>query len=243
MPIKIVVCDDSAKDIEQLTAAIHTYDPFFNIKTYTNVELLIDDLLDSTTTIDILFLDIYMPVINGIQAAQKVRAINKDIKIIFLSSSRDHYPQAYEVFAYNYIVKPLDYKRLFDVLDSALEDLRKVRGYKIHIQYKSTSHNVDCRDIRYIESCDKLLLFHLENEKVLQCYDKLDRMTKELPESYFFRCHQSFIVNFFHVIEMGENCFRVDKAMIGISRKYKKEAKDRYFAFLFSHMRGGKHYE
>lgn len=239
MPIKIAICDDSAMDTAQLIAALYTYDPLFKIETFTNGEILIDELIDSDVSIDILFLDIYMPVLNGIQTAQKIREKKKDIKIIFLSSSKDHYPQAYEVFAYNYIVKPFYRERLYAVLNRALEELRKVRGYKIHILYKSASYNVDCKDILYIESRNKLLLFYLKDNRVLQCYGKLDRMIKDLPEPYFFRCHQSFIVNLSHVTEMGENCFRVGKAMISISRKYKIEAKDKYFAFLFSQMGGG----
>ena len=239
MPMKIAVCDDSMEDIEQITNALLTYDPFFKIEIYTNGEMLIEELMDASITIDILFLDIYMPGLNGIQTAQKIRDKNKDIKIIFCSSSKDHYPQAYELFAFNYIVKPIDRQRLYVVLERALGELRKARSYKIHINYKSASHNVDCRDIHYIESRDKLLLFHLADERVLQCYGKLEGMMKDLPEPLFFRCHQSFIVNLSHVTEMGERYFRVRKVMIGISRKYEKEAKDRYYSFLFSQMGGG----
>lgn len=239
MPIRIAVCDDTAEDIKLLSGALSAYDPTFEIITYTDGRTLIDEFLDFDLSVDLLFLDICMPGIDGINTAQEIRARHKDVKIIFLSSSKDYYPQAYEVFAFNYIVKPFDRERLYAVLSRALDELRKESGYKIRIQYKGAAHSVDCRDIRYIESRDKLILFHLANESVLQCYGKLDEILKELPEQSFVRCHQSFLVNLSRVTEIGENYFRIGQTMIGISRKYGKEAKERYYACLFFHMGGG----
>jgi DNA-binding LytR/AlgR family response regulator len=166
MSVKIAICDDTAADIAQLSNALSAYDPLFEITFFTSGKMLMDELLDGGFTADLLFLDIYMPGIDGIQTARKIRAIHKDLKIIFLSSSKDHYPQAYEVFAFNYIVKPFDRERLYAVLSRALDELRQESGYKIHIQYKGAAYSVDWRDIRYIESRDRLLLFHLTDESV-----------------------------------------------------------------------------
>lgn len=239
MPVKIAICDDTAEDTAQLSNALFSYDPLFEITSFTNGKMLMDEFLDGGFTADLLFLDIYMPGLDGIQTALEIRAIRKDLKIIFLSSSKEHYPQAYEVFAFNYIVKPFDRGRLYAVLSRALDELRKESGYKIRIQYKGSVHSVDCREILYIESRDKLLLFHLADESVLQCYGRLEEVLKELPEQSFFRCHQSFLVNLSHVVEVGDTYFRIGQTMIGISRKYGKEAKERYYACLFSHMNGG----
>jgi Response regulator of the LytR/AlgR family len=239
MPVKIAICDDTAEDMKMLSAVLSAYDPSFEIITYSDGQTLIDEFLDFNLSVDILFLDICMPGIDGIKTAQEIRARRKDIIIIFLSSSKDFYPQAYEVFAFNYLVKPFDRERLYAVLTRALDELRKESGYKIRIQYKGAAYSMDCRDIRYIESRDKLILFHLVDESVLQCYGKLDEILRELPEQSFFRCHQSFLVNLSHVTEIGDNYFRIGQTMIGISRKYGKEAKDRYYACLFSHMGGG----
>lgn len=238
MQIKVAICDDSAADIEKLSAALYTYDPSFEIVTYTKGETLIDELPDASPAIDILFLDIYMPGIDGIKTAQKIRDYKKDLKIIFLSSSKEHYPQAYEVFAFNYIIKPFDRKRLYSVMDRAVAETGKERGWKVRVQYKSAVYSVDYRDIQYIESRNKLLLFHLTDGKALQCYGKLDEIIKELPEQFFIRCHQSFLINIRHVMEMGENYFRAGPVVIGISKKYLKTAKERYYAYLFSQMNG-----
>ena len=239
MPVKIIICDDDAEDITLLSDALYTYDPSFEIIAFTSGETLLSEMTDSALSADILFLDIYMPGINGILAAQRIRAERKDLKIIFLSSSKEYYPQAYEVFAFNYILKPFDKERLYAVLRRALDELGRENACKISFSYKSASYSVDCREILYIESRDKLLLFHLVDGSVMQTYWRLDELIKELPNQSFIRCHQSFIVNISNITEMGENYFRIGQAMIGISRKYLKSVKDQYYDYLFAHMGAG----
>jgi two-component SAPR family response regulator len=95
IPIKILICDDSMEDIAILSSALSDYDPLFEIISFTSAKILVDELEHNDLSADILFLDIYMPEMNGILTAQKIRIKKKDIKIVFLSSSKDHYPQAY----------------------------------------------------------------------------------------------------------------------------------------------------
>ncbi len=238
MPVKIVICDDTAEDIVRLSGALYAYDPSFEIASFSDGKTLTDEFLSGGLTADLLFLDIYMPGIDGIMTARELRTRHKDLNIIFLSSSRDHYPQAYEVFAFNYILKPFDRERLYAVLDRALEELGRESAYKISFSYKSASYSVNCRDILYVESRDKLLLLHLADGSTLQCYKRLEDIMEDLPQQSFIRCHQSFLVNISHITEMRENFFRVGQVMLGISRKYLKPAKDQYYAYLFSHMGG-----
>lgn len=237
--LKVVICDDSAEDIERLTGALFAYDPSFKITAYTNGEELIEEFNDPSFSADILFLDIYMPGIDGVKTAQRIRGERKELKIIFVSSSNEHYPQAYEVFAFNYIVKPFDKERLYSVLERATGELGRERGHIIRFSYKSTAYSVDCRNILYMESRDKLILFHLADGCTRQCYGKLVRMLEELPKQCFIRCHQSFVVNAASITEMGENYFRIGQVSIGISKKYLKIAKDQYYAYLFFHMGRG----
>lgn len=240
MPINISICDDTKEDIEILKEALYAYDHSFDIISYTDGQAMIDDFLDTTHNIDILFLDIYMPGIDGIKTAESIRRERKDIKIIFITSSKEHYPQAYEVFAFNYILKPLDRERLYRILDHALEQINKENSQKICFSYKSTMYSVNYLDILFIESRDKIILFHKVDGDALKCYGKLDHIEKELPPETFIRCHQSFIVNTSHITEMGANYFRIGQVLISISKKNLKLAKERYYEYLFSHMGRGR---
>ena len=236
MSVRIGVCDDNAMDVQLLTEALYKYNAALQITTYANGSTLLEEWSEHKTIIDILFIDIYMPGLSGIETAARIRASMKDIIIIFVSSSDEHYPEAFNVFAFNYLLKPVNQQTLNRVLDQALNDLTKERRRQIVFNYKGTTYRVPCRDILYIESSDKMICFHLADKSVLQCYAKLDEILKQLPEDSFIRCHQSFAVNVFHVSEMTENHFRIDPHFINISKKYLKSSKDKYFAYLFSHM-------
>jgi DNA-binding LytR/AlgR family response regulator len=238
MSIKIAICDDSMEDIERLKGDLLTFDASFEITTYTNGEMLIDDFIDDKLIVDILFLDIYMPQIDGVTTAQKIRGDYPDIKIIFLSSSNEFYQQAYELFAFNYILKPFEKDRLFSVMERALSEIGKEQRHKLQFRYKSVAYSVNCRDILYLESQNKIILLHMADKSTLQYYGKLDEIIHELPDKAFLRCHQSFIVNLFHIGEMGEKHFRVGENLIGISRKYLRTSKDEYYEHLFTNMGG-----
>ncbi|KUO77381.1 MAG: LytTR family transcriptional regulator [Clostridia bacterium BRH_c25] len=236
MPVHIGVCDDSDEDIRILMEALYSYDASFQISAYTDGESLLEDWLEQKKLFDILFLDIYMPGLNGIETAGKIRAEMKAAKIIFISSSNEHYPEAYDVFAFNYILKPLSPGKLNRILDQALSDIAGERRQQVSFSYKARNYRISCRDILYIESRDKIICFHMVDRTTLQCYAKLDEILKQLPEESFVRCHQSFVVNIFHVTEMAENHFRISSAVISISKKHLKPSKEKYFAYIFAHM-------
>ena len=174
MPVHIGICDDSEEDIRELSEALYKYDPTFRVSVYTNGESLLGDLEEKRILFDILFLDIYMPVFNGIEIAKKLHTGMKGTKIVFITSSNEHYPDAYDVFAFNYILKPLNVDKLYLVLDKALAGIAEERRQQISFKYKSSSYRVFCKDILYIESRDKTVYFHMADKSILQCYGKLD---------------------------------------------------------------------
>lgn len=237
LPIRIGICDDRAEDARALSDALYAYDPSFQISIYADGQSLLEDCYDPKALFDIVFLDIYMPGLSGIETAKALRTCLKDAKIIFISSSDGHYPEAFDVFAFNYLLKPLDRTKLNRILQQALIDINGERLQQISFSYKGIMYRLFCRDILYIESRDKTIYFHMADKKTLLCYAQLDEMIKKLPEESFIRCHQSFVVNVLHVSQMAEQHFRLDPAVISISKKYREAAREKYFAYLFTHMR------
>lgn len=236
MSIQIGICDDNKEDIKILTAALYEYDVGFQIFSYENGESLLDDCEEQTIHFDIIFLDIYMPGLNGIKTAGKIRTHMRDVKIIFISSSKEHYTESYDVFAFNYIIKPLKQEKLNHILDQAMRGIINEQRQQLSFNYKKRNYRIFYRDLLYVESRDKLIFFHMSDRNTLMCYKKLGDILKQLPEKSFIRCHQSFVVNIFHVTEMGEKYFQIDKTVINISKKYSKASKDKYFEYLFDHM-------
>ncbi|BCN31614.1 LytR/AlgR family response regulator transcription factor [Anaeromicropila herbilytica] len=236
MCIKIGICDDRAEDIKNLTETLYGYDASIEIISYQNGDFLLEDCKEQKVLFDIIFLDIYMPRGSGIELASKIRDFMADVKIVFVSSSNEHYSDAYDVFAFNYILKPLNKQKLYDVLEHALLLINKERHLQIQFSYKGVNYRVNCKDILYIESRDKKILIHTVSGIELQCYSKLDEIMKQLPKDSFIRCHQSYAVNLAYTKEMNENYFCINDIDINISRKYRKESKDKYFEYLFKYM-------
>jgi DNA-binding LytR/AlgR family response regulator len=177
-----------------------------------------------------------MPGLNGIETARKMRTVMKETKIIFFSSSNEHYGEAYDVFAFNYLLKPINQQKLNDVLDQALLEIHDKCRQQISFIYKAINYRIFCSDILYTESRNKIICFHMNNNTTLRCYAKLDDILKQLPEESFIRCHQSFAVNIFYVTELAGTHFCIQDVAISISKKYLKSAKDKYFTYLFDHM-------
>lgn len=180
-----------------------------------------------------------MPGLNGIATAGKIRTHLPDVKIIFISSSNEHYPEAYDVFAFNYMIKPVNPEKLRLILDQALAGMIVERRQKFFFSYRNVNYQIFVRDILYLESNEKLICFHMVNGSQLMCYTKIDDVLRQLPESSFVRCHQSYAVNIYHVTEMAGHNFRIGPDMINISRKYLKASKESYFSHLFNYLDRG----
>jgi DNA-binding LytR/AlgR family response regulator len=239
VPARIAICDDDLRDVERLRQAIQAYDGALETMVFSSGENLLEAFMGEGVSVDLLFLDIYMPGLNGIDTARKLMESHRDMKIVFTTSSGEHYPQAYGVFAFNYLEKPLSRARLHQVLDRALEAINDGGGKRFQIKYKGIFYTVRVSDVQYIESRDKLVLFHQKGGRVLRCYGKLDTLLREIPGDCFLRSHQSFAVNINYITELGDHYFRVGEVAIAISKKYLKSAKEAYYDRLFSRMGEG----
>lgn len=234
--IHIAICDDNPDDCMVLTRALLSYDSTFHIAEYRDGESLLEDCLCPKMPFDLIFIDIYMPGMNGLTTVGNIRNQSKDAKIIFVSSSKDHYPEAYSLFAFNYIVKPIRKEQIDAVLEQACSNIFRERRQQLSFDYKNIHYRIYTRDIQYIESRNKVICFHMTDGSELLCYKKLDEVLSQLPGSIFVRCHQSFAVNFIYVSKFEKNHLCIDSVPISISRKYLADVKEKHVAFLFKHM-------
>lgn len=237
--MQMVICDDTQKDIEALKALLIAYSAQHEVIDFTDGLDLIVQLETRKIQPTIIFLDIYMPTINGVEVAKKIRHLNPKAKIIFTTSSEDHYSDAYNVFAFNYLLKPLDENRVIEVLDQFYSEYEQKETASIRINCNSTDYIVQVSDIIYMESSDKIVSIFLTTGETIRCYHKLSNLIKLLPESVFLRCHQSYIVNMEHINKYNKQILYVKDRAISISKKYSKSVKDQYYEYLFSKMGKG----
>jgi DNA-binding LytR/AlgR family response regulator len=233
--LRIAICDDlpeaSAKT-EQILRQWPGMPEHWQLHTFSDGDSLI--AAHTASPFDIIFLDVVMPLLNGIDTAREIRHADRSVKIVFLTSSAEFAVESYKVKADNYLLKPTSAPALYRCLE---ELYRKIQDKDRCITVKSTAaaHRIPFQDIEYVESQNKQVLFSLVEGTNLFSTEPLYSLEKKLLYSDgFYKCHRSYIVNLHRIktysqkeIQMRSGC------RIPISRSCHKEFEAAYFEFLF----------
>lgn len=232
MTLKIAVCDDLPTDRQRLISLIKSKVPDCEITEYESGEALLRNI-ESGARFDMIFLDIFMDGISGVEAAGLIRKFDSDALLVFVSISDDFYRESYDLYAFNYLVKPLEKDKLNEVLTRAMEQLNKDTEQVVRISFMGSLHTVSCSQILYLSSEQHSVNFYLKNGGILKSYSKLDDFVSQLPSEDFVRCHQSYIVNLNQVTTMTTGKFALGEISVPISRSYSRQARDKYRAQIF----------
>lgn len=218
--LEVVCCDDEK---EMRKALIRLIEPEFQLlgvdyqlsEFASGEELLSSNRLE---TVDLLFLDIEMKNLDGIETAKQLRKVNQHAVIIFITAFADFVFQGYEVQALNYLLKPYSKEKILEVLHKALEELERTQPKYFLIEQKSGSTRVPLKDICYFMS-DRRLLTVITTQGSYAFYGKLSEL--ELPEC-FLRIHNRYIVNLNYVEQVESASLSCNQAQLPISRKYRQ---------------------
>ena len=205
---KIAICDDVEVERFVLKRQLMVYfqknGGEAQIQEYESGESLLADIEDGYLWPDLIFLDIYMDGLLGIDAAAILRQMNYGGKIIFQTASRDFAVAGYEVEASGYLLKPLNADKLFKLMDRILCE-KDIDSYRI--QRRCHILNIPYNDILFVESSNSKCILHMVSSKEYNIYKKLDDIQTELNDSRFLRSHQSFLVNMNHIRQVSANYF------------------------------------
>jgi DNA-binding LytR/AlgR family response regulator len=233
MALKIAVCDDTHADRQRLISLIMLEISCCECTAYENCETLLLDF-ENGAHFDIIFLDIFMGGMTGVEAAKNIRRTDSNTLLIFVSSSNDFYRESYDLYAFNYLVKPLTQDKISEVLRRAVQLLNKDTDQVVRISFMGSLHTVRCSQLLYLSSEQHSVNFFQKNGGILKSYGKLDDFVSQLPSENFMRCHQSYIVNLSHVTAMTTAEFTLGEIRIPISRSYSEQARSKYCAQMFS---------
>ena len=235
--LKIAVCDDSRELLEKVEKDLLEYESVrstpVTIHTYTNAVDLLDGL--KKTDYDILILDIIMPGFTGMQAAHEIRKFNEEIKIIFLTSSKEFAIESYSVGAYYYLLKPVLNEKLFSVLDKVVSEITSKQESCVIYTHMGIV-NIPFAKIECLEVYNKHLVFHLSDGSTKETRGALtDYENVFLERKEFLKIHRSYILNmdYIHSIEAGEIATYSGKRF-PVSRLLAKDIKEHYMNYMFT---------
>lgn len=181
-----------------------------------------DFVSDYTPKYDMIFMDIEMPYMNGMDCAFKLRELDPDVILVFVTSMVQYAVKGYEVGAVGYMVKPLRYFPFSVLMDKVMGMLSARETLDVYINSGSHVKRISSRDLYYIEVRDHYLIFHTTEGDFTQ-NGKMKDIEAQLDRVDFFRCSNCYLVNLRHVKEISDNDITVGKDTIQISRRRKKE--------------------
>ncbi len=156
------------------------------------------ELLQAGESFDILFLDIMMQDMNGLKTAQVFRENAPDKILIFVSSSKQYVFDAYDVEAFQYLLKPVDERKLRNVLQRAVRKTETRPQEFIIISRERQKKKLFLDDIYYFEIKGRMVDIH-GTEGIFTYYAQMGELEDKLRDKGFFRCHKSYLINLKYV--------------------------------------------
>ena len=167
---------------------------------------------------DIIFLDIEMPTLGGMPTAERIRRLDPDVVLIFVTNMAQYAIRGYEVDALDFVLKPVNYYQFSTKLDRALQRIQRRRGGQVALQTGTGMQLLDTDDILYLETRERLLHYHTA-ENTWSVRGSLQKAEKDLAAYHFARCNQCYLVNLRHVKGVQNDLVQVGEEWLEISRR------------------------
>jgi len=233
--LRIAVCDDEKLIRDTIAERIKKLYPFYEILKYKNGEKLLEDTIES----DIVFLDIQMDGMDGIETAKCLRKRNKKIILIFLTAWEEYVFQAFDVEAFHYLIKPLRKEKFYQVLEAAINKVEEIQGAmqkkreekSILVKVGTSSQKIYLDEIIYAEIYNRKVTLYTTTKNI-EFYAKMSNLEQELGED-FVRPHRSYLVHLRYVSKYCATDITLENGTVILLAKQKyKEFVKRYMKYI-----------
>lgn len=231
--MRIAICDDE-KNIRELIANKV-------VKQYPDAEIIFfqsgEELLLVDESIDILFLDIQMSGIDGMETARELRKKDKSVILIFVTAVEEYVFQAFDVGAFNYIVKPIDDGKFSDVLHRAVDEWssqnineKEPAERYVLINNSGVHTKVILDEIVYAEVFNRKVVIHkLDGE--IEYYGKMSDL-ESLAGDSFFRPHRAYLINFKYVEKYDATTIYLERGTVLMAKQNYPEFVKKYMKYI-----------
>ena len=234
--MKIALIDDEKSSLDRLCGLINEHvGSDVSIDRFASGEEFMEGFKEDVY--DLIITDIFMDRLTGIETARKIRETDKNVKLVFCTSSNEFACESYEVNACYYLRKPYTVESFSAMLDRLdLEKMELSRSVKL-----PDGQSVVLRNVIYADFASHCVTFHNKlGENIVSRVSFADVEPLLCANSYFCSPSKGVIVNFYEVVAQNDNVFVMsDDTRIPISRRKAKEVTEAYAEFRFELLRSG----
>lgn len=235
--ITIVICDDEQAFINRMKDYIRRFSEEtkeeFSVREFTSGQALLNIYNGG---FQIIFLDIKMPGLDGIETAKRIRQMDSNVIIIFLTSIIKYVLAGYNVNASNYLLKPLDYRKFKVEMEKAVTKILSSKKGYITVKNDRGFFKIYLSTLKYIETYQRNTMIHTTREDIIS-YKKMQEHEKALEGYPFVRCHTSYIVNLQYIDNIIGNDLTLSTGeIIPISKQKKKDLMQNLAEYLGSEL-------
>ena len=239
--MNIAIIEDSGQELSLLERCLQSYlssrQVYRVIDTYTSGEAFLENW--PSKSYDVVFLDILMEGISGIEVARKIRETDSECLLIFISSSKEYALQGFEVRAFDYLLKPLSEERFQKTMDLCQNELAKHIRY-IEVKESRTLVKIPLNEIIYTDYYNHYIQIHTA-ARLIRSYQQFDVFSPLLlcyPQ--FLCCYRNCIVNMDHVDSVDKHDFVMENGeRVPITRGNRNSIYQQYADYQFLKINGG----
>lgn len=234
--LKFAICDDMVTETEALKARIERYPGERNLRIEIDAYSEAQNVLAALKHIveyDLVFLDIYMEKLNGIDLTRQLRRQGDKSRVIFVSTSMEHALEAYGVNAIQYLVKPVEYEALANAVQLAVADKRQCEE-TISVVLGNDIMKIPLNNIISTKTQRNYQYIHLDDGQIVKSCMTCTGLYQKLTErDEFVRVEASYVVNLNYVLKVSASDIKLtDARLIPIPRRAAEELKRQYRAYF-----------
>ncbi|MCR5546870.1 MAG: LytTR family DNA-binding domain-containing protein [Lachnospiraceae bacterium] len=232
---KAVICEDEVQTLQFIQRKLNIFFQnaglSFQFQSFDN-PLLLKDTLGKGQLFDLYFLDIEMPEMDGLSLAKKIRTLNPDAIIVFISNKDELVFQSFEVRPFRFIRKNHFEEELPGLINALKKALSPQKNPSLVLKNGSEIITISISDLIYVEAMRKECLFHTTSEIITLKY-KLSDISKELTPYGFIQSHRSFLINYRYIFSISRDGISLDnKEVVPIGRTHLEQVKKEFQHYI-----------
>jgi len=239
--MRIAICDDEASLIEDLKKAVmasSAWDPDATVSGHADGESLLAE--HERNPYDIVFLDIEMDGMSGMEAGHRIRENDKEVFLIFVTSHKQFIEEAFIVEAFDYVSKPITSEKINDVIERVLKKYIS-QHQKVSFESMGNIYSLYVTEIIRIEGKHGRITFFTNDKKgEYKCYGSLDGYERDLSSHGFIRSHRNVIVNMKYIKSIEEKHIIIEcnnkQQEVKVSVRKRQNCKRAYNTYLTKYL-------